>query len=319
MKSDFSNKSIKEIVSSEINEGAAKLTKVILPSIKNNIEVYLKREDLLHPTISGNKWRKLKYNLIEAESQNHKKLLTFGGAYSNHIHATAHAGKIFGFETIGLIRGEEHLPLNPTLSDARLCGMKIHYVSRGEYRKKRKFDFIKSLEDKFGDFYLVPEGGTNQLAVKGCTEIINDIDLEYDYVMSACGTGGTLSGIISALDGRKNVIGIPVLKGAGFLNAEIEEYVKNYTGDTYNNWELALDYHHGGYAKITKELIVFISEFEKNNSIPLDPVYTGKLMYAINSMVESNKFPDGSKIIALHTGGLQGIKGMQNKMDKLLS
>ncbi len=310
---------LNNIITKNIDEQAAVLQKIKLPNKNKNISVYLKREDLLHPTISGNKWRKLKYNLIEANKLRIKTLLTFGGAYSNHIHATAHAGKIFGFNTIGIIRGEEYSTLNPTLSDAKKCGMQIYYVNRSIYRKKRTKDFIQNLRKKHGEFYLVPEGGTNVLAVKGCTEIIEDITIDFDFILSACGTGGTISGIICGLNGKKKIIGIPVLKGADFLNKEISDYICDYSCQRFSNWTLDLTYHFGGYAKITKELVVFINEFQKLNNIPLDPVYTGKLLFALNSMIIKNKFPENSTIVDIHTGGLQGITGMQNKIDKLLS
>ena len=308
-----------DIINNEINEDAAILSEIKLPNSVHGITIYLKREELLHPTISGNKWRKLKYNLIEANRLGYETLLTFGGAYSNHIHATANAGKLFRLKTIGIIRGEEHLPLNPTLADAQKCGMQIHYVTRSEYRNKREENFIKELKNKFGNFYLVPEGGTNSLAVKGCTEIVNDINIDFDYILSACGTGGTISGVVCGLKGRKQVFGIPVLKGADFLNNDIANYVQEYSGNEYSNWKLNLDYHFGGYAKITKELIEFINDFKLINGIQLDPVYTGKLLFAINSMLVNGEFSSGSNIIALHTGGLQGIAGMQNKINKLLS
>ncbi len=192
-----------------------------------------------------------------------KTLLTFGGAYSNHIHATAKAGNIFGFNTIGIIRGEEHLPLNPTLKDATEYGMKIHYVSRTDYRKKNEPEFIEKLHEKFGEFYLVPEGGTNNLAVKGGTEIIKDIKIDFDYVVSACGTGGTLSGIICGLDGKKTAIGVSALKGASFLKNNIKGYVKKHSNKEYNNWQIKLDYHFGGFAKIKPEQIKYMKEFEK--------------------------------------------------------
>lgn len=310
---------ILEIIKKEIKEDAAKLSKITLPNMISGISVYLKREELLHPEISGNKWRKLKYNLIEANRLEQSTLLTFGGAYSNHIHATANAGKIFGFRTIGIIRGEEHLPLNPTLSDAKNCGMEIHYVSRSEYRRKKEDNFINKLINKFGNFYLVPEGGTNSLAVKGCTEIVSDINIDFDYILSACGTGGTISGVICGLKGEKQIIGVPVLKGASFLNDDIAEYVHNYSGSNYSNWRLSLDYHFGGYAKITKELIDFIDEFELLNNIKLDHVYTGKLLFAVNNMLAKGEFTSESNIVVLHTGGLQGIAGMKNRIDKLLS
>lgn len=306
-------------IEKNIDQDRAILQEIRLPNNKTSIKIYLKREDLLHPIISGNKWRKLKYNIYEAINGNFNTLLTFGGAYSNHIHATSYAGKLFGLNTIGVIRGEEHFPLNPTLTDAKNFGMKFHYLSRSDYRKKKEPSIINNLQNLYGDFYLIPEGGSNSLAVKGCVEIVDDINIAFDYILSACGTGGTIAGIITALRGKKKVIGIPVLKGASFLYNDIESLIYNFGHTKFNNWHLELDYHHGGYAKISKELINFILKFERINNISLDPIYTGKLMFAINDMIQNNYFPKGSSIIALHTGGLQGKKGMENKINKLLS
>ena len=298
---------------------SAPIESIALPNTLNNVQILIKREDLLHPIISGNKWRKLKYNLIEARREGFDTLLTFGGAYSNHIHATSYAGKIFGFKTIGIIRGEEHLPINPTLSFALSQGMEIHYVDRNTYRNKREQRVLDLIRERFGEFYLLPEGGSNHLAAKGCAEIIQDIELEYDYILAACGTGGTLAGLITGLKGEKEIIGVPVLKGAGFLVNEIEDLISKCSGRKYNNWRLELDYHFGGYAKVTEELVVFMKKFEIENNILLDPVYTAKLMFAINSLVEKRVFKEGSTVLAIHTGGLQGRLGMKNKVDKLLS
>jgi len=319
MKSNVEKEPLFEIIEKEINEKAAILQKVELPNVNSNITVLLKREDLIHSTISGNKWRKLKYNLIEARKLGINTLLTFGGAYSNHIYATASAGNVFSFNTIGIIRGEEHLPLNPTLAFAKKCGMQIHYADRLTYRRKREQDYIKKLQNEFGDFYLLPEGGTNNLALKGCTEIVTEINHDFDYILSACGTGGTLSGIVCGMNGYKQIIGVPVLKGAEFLNDEISKYIKEFSGKSFINWKLNLEYHSGGYAKINKDLVLFIKKFEEINNIPLDPIYTGKLLFGIHSMIINNEFDAGSTIIAIHTGGLQGVAGMQNKINKLLS
>ncbi len=319
MKDSLVENKLKSIIDKEISEDAAILQKVKLPNSSKKYTLYLKREDLIHPTISGNKWRKLKYNLLEAERLNQRTLLTFGGAYSNHIHATASAGKIFGFNTIGIIRGEQHIPLNPTLQFASDCGMKLYYIDRTSYRKKTDPLVIQELKKKFGQFYLLPEGGTNQLAIKGAAEIIENINVDYDYILSACGTGGTLSGIICGLNGNNNIVGVPVLKGADFLKNDIAEYVEGFSGKSYSNWKLNLNYHFGGYAKITKELVEFIKNFEEINYVQLDPVYTGKLLFAIQDMINKNELKENSIIIAVHTGGLQGITGMKNRMDKLLS
>ena len=174
---------------------------------ERKISLFMKREDLNHPQMSGNKWYKLKFNIQEARNQGKDTLLTFGGAYSNHIYAVAAAGKIFNFKTIGIIRGEEHNPLNPTLSFAKGNGMKLYYLDRESYRKKNSPEICDKLTKKFGDFYLLPEGGTNRLAVKGCSEIIGKINLDYDYICCPCGTGGTLAGLITGLNGDKFALG----------------------------------------------------------------------------------------------------------------
>jgi 1-aminocyclopropane-1-carboxylate deaminase len=271
-----------------------------------DVELYIKREDKIHDFISGNKYRKLKYNINEAESIGLKTLLTFGGAYPNHIAAVASVGKTFGFQTIGIIRGEElkdKIKDNPTLTFARSCGMTFQFVTRSNYREKNSDGFLKNLKREFGKFYLIPEGGTNVLAVKGCEEILSETDKCFDYVCCAVGTGGTISGIINASKPDQNILGFPVLKGT-FLSNNISKFANS------KNWELIIDYHFGGYAKINSELVTFINQFKKEFGIPLDPIYTGKMMYGIMDMIKQNKFPKGAKILAIHTGGLQGIEGM---------
>lgn len=271
-----------------------------------DISLYIKREDLLHPYISGNKYRKLKYNLAQAKKENKPTLLTFGGAFSNHILAVAAAGKEMGFQTIGVIRGEElqdKIFENPTLQKAQDFGMVFEFVSRAVYRDKNNTDFIKTLEDKFGDFYLLPEGGTNDLAIKGCEEILNPTDETFDYICCAVGTGGTISGIINCSKSSQQVLGFPALKG-DFLKEDICKFVQN------QNWELVSEYHFGGYAKVTEELVLFINDFYQKYQIPLDPIYTGKMMYGVFDWIKKKKFPKDSKILLIHTGGLQGIAGM---------
>ncbi len=271
---------------------------------ESGVRILIKREDLNHEYASGNKWWKLKYNLEEATRIGHDTLLTFGGAYSNHIYATAAAAKELGLKSIGIIRGENTLPLNHTLAFAQSCGMTLHFISREVYRNKTTDDFIQQLQNKFGDFYLIPEGGTNGLAVKGVAEfgtaLINEVD--FDYLCLPVGTGGTMAGIVKALAGRKKIVGFSVLKGGGFLSAE----VKKWTADSFSNWNIEQDYHFGGYAKTTNELIKFISEFEKQHQLPLDQVYTAKMMFGILDLIQKGYFKRGSTILALHTGGLQG-------------
>ena len=279
-------------------------------------KIYLKREDLLHAEVSGNKFRKLKYNLAEAAFQKRQILLTFGGAFSNHIAATAAAGKIAGFETIGVIRGEElandlqkTIQENPTLKFASDCGMKFHFVSRSDYRNKTSEVFIEELRKKFGNFYLVPEGGTNELAVKGCEEILTPEDEKFDMIACAVGTGGTVSGLINASASHQQVLGFAALKG-DFLKAEVERFSKR------NNWRIIPDYHFGGYAKVDVALIDFINNFRRKYGIQLDPVYTGKMMFGIFDLAEKGYFSKNTRILAIHTGGLQGISGMNKVLKK---
>lgn len=271
-----------------------------------NVSLTIKREDLIHPFVSGNKFRKLKYNLIEAKSQKCDTLLTFGGAFSNHIAAVAAAGKEQGFRTIGIIRGEELSEnQNPTLLFAKSNGMQLEFISRENYRLKTESFFIDHLKQQFGDFYLIPEGGTNELAVKGCEEILAEADSEFDYVCCAVGTGGTIAGLINSAKSHQKVLGFPALKG-DFLQEEICKFAAG------RNWELISDFHFGGYGKINEDLIRFINAFYKETKIPLDPVYTGKMIYGIADLIRQDYFPKGSKILAIHTGGLQGVSGMNN-------
>jgi 1-aminocyclopropane-1-carboxylate deaminase len=278
------------------------------------VQVYLKREDLLHPTISGNKWRKLKYNLKAAREQGKDTLLTFGGAYSNHIAAVAAAGKEYNFRTIGYIRGEAQPVLNPTLTFVTSCGMQLHYLDRETYRLKHTPIFLEKLQNQYPNAYLLPEGGTNLLAVKGCTEITQDIPVPFDYILCAAGTGGTLAGIIAGLAGEKQVIGLPALKGGEFLKEEISQLVINYAGQAYGNWELQTQYHFGGYAKTKPELINFIQYFKQRHQVQLEPVYTGKMLFGLYDLIRQDYFERGAAILAIHTGGLQGLAGMEERL-----
>ena len=279
--------------------------------IDKQIKLFIKREDLTDKFISGNKWYKLKYNLIEAEKLGYKTLLTFGGAFSNHIHATAAAGNKYGFKTIGVIRGEEHLPLNPTLIFAQVNGMIIEYLDRKSYRNKYDDDLISRLKNKYGDFYLIPEGGSNHLAIKGCAEIIPTIDIKFDFICSACGTGGTLAGLILGLNSKTFALGFSVLKGGEFLNQNIQNLLSQYQKENLNNWQINLDYHLGGYAKINTELVKFCTNFEKRHNIPIEPIYTGKMFYGIFDLINKDFFSKNVTIVAIHSGGLQGLDGLK--------
>lgn len=279
---------------------------------EKEVRLWVKRDDLIHPEISGNKWRKLKYNLSAAKEMKQQTLLTFGGAYSNHILALAAAANKFGFKSIGVIRGEAHKDLNPTLQKAVAHGMQLHYMDRETYRHKMHEDNIKKLKTRFGSFYLIPEGGSNDLAVKSCAEINNEIAIDFDMICSAAGTGATGAGLLAGLKANQKYIAFPVLKGGTFLKEEIANFVKGYP--IKGTWDLQTDYHFGGYGKVKKELIDFINQFKKDTAIALDPVYTGKMCFGVFDMIEKDHFPKNSKIVILHTGGLQGIAGMNERI-----
>lgn len=289
---------------------------VLLPVLQEkNIELFVKREDEIHSFVSGNKFRKLKYNILEAKKREVKTILTFGGAYSNHIAATAVAGKLYGLKTIGVIRGEElgvdlekTIHSNATLRKAFENGMHFDFISRDAYRKKEESTFVKKMKEKHGDVYMIPEGGTNNLAIKGCEEILTNEDASFDYICCCVGTGGTISGLIRSAKEHQKVIGFPALKG-DFLAEEIEQYVSD-----SNVWELQTDYHFGGYAKYQPSLIHFINEFKDTKGIPLDPIYTGKMVFGVVDMIKKGQFLEGSSILMIHTGGLQGIEGFNTML-----
>ena len=278
-----------------------------------DVKVFVKRLDLMHPQISGNKWFKLKYNLEEAKAQNKDTLLTFGGAYSNHILAAAAIGKDYGFKTIGVIRGEEHLPLNPVLAFAKENGMELHYLDRDSYRIKEDKKFLQNLEKQFGIFYHIPEGGANSFGIKGCMEIVQEIEIPFDYIIHECGTGTTLAGISISLNNGQTAIGIPVLKGAEFLHQKILDMIKEYetafgiikeNSSPKENFKLFYDYHFGGYAKSNEALDSFIREFKIKHTIPIEPVFTGKLFYGVFDLIKQGYFKRGSSIVVIHSGGL---------------
>ncbi|WP_104488680.1 1-aminocyclopropane-1-carboxylate deaminase/D-cysteine desulfhydrase [Acinetobacter indicus] len=263
--------------------------------------ISIKRLDLIHPQISGNKFFKLKYNLLAARQQGFEKVLTFGGAYSNHIAATAFAAHQFGFQSLGMIRGEElaQRPLNPTLATAQQFGMQLEFISRNAYRQKDQPDFLQHLQQQYPDFYLIPEGGTNALAVQGCREILTAEDAQFDLICCAVGTGGTFAGLIEASQQHQQLLGFSALKG-DFLTQEVAQLT------TKRNWRILDDYCCGGYAKTTPELIQFIQTFEQRYNIPLEQAYTGKMLRGIFDLIDQDKIGPDQKILLIHTGGLQG-------------
>lgn len=283
-----------------------------MPTLETcGVSLTIKREDEIHPIISGNKYRKLKYNLQDAKRLRHTRLLTFGGAFSNHIAATACIGKEKGFNTIGVIRGDELVhkwEQNPTLKLAASHGMRFHFVDRERYREKESAQFVSSLQERFGPFYLLPEGGSNALAVKGCEEILRATDSEFDIVAASVGTGTTLAGLINSSSPHQQILGFSALKG-DFLKKDIRTFAHK------SNWQVIDDYHFGGYAKVSRALVEFINDFKQSTGIRLDPIYTGKMVFGILDRVRTGKITANSRILAIHTGGLQGIFGMNRVLE----
>jgi 1-aminocyclopropane-1-carboxylate deaminase len=267
-----------------------------------SVRLFLKRDDLIHPEIPGNKWRKLKYNLLAAAEQGHDTLLTFGGPYSNHIRATAAAGYYFGLSTIGVIRGEEHVPLNWSLSYATSRGMRLTYMDRTTYSAKTSPDIIEALHNQFGNFYLLPEGGSNELAVRGCAELPNEIDFDFDVICCACGTGGTLAGIAAGLRPNQRAVGFSVLKGGQFLAAEVDGLQRRTFGSSSDNWTIQYDFHFGGFAKRNSELDKFIARFKEQHGLTLEWVYVAKMLYGLFMLIEHGDFEHDRTIIAVITG-----------------
>ncbi|MFD1255615.1 1-aminocyclopropane-1-carboxylate deaminase/D-cysteine desulfhydrase [Mucilaginibacter terrae] len=273
------------------------------------LHVFIKRDDLIHPLISGNKWRKLKYILRKAQAENKTHLVTFGGAYSNHLLATAAAAARFGFQSTGIVRGEE--VQNDTLFLCRMHGMKLLFTNRDSYRDKPAF-----FERHFGEdeqAFFIDEGGACTEAVQGCSELVAELPQVYDHMICACGTGTTATGIITGLHHNQlptQFHAVPVFKNGSFIRQEIDRYL-NFDAD----YQLHTNYHFGGYAKTTPELITFIHHFVTTTGILIEPVYTGKMLYALLNMAADNYFLPGSNILAVHSGGLWGLLGMKNKFN----
>lgn len=280
---------------------------------EQGVSLYLLRMDLIHPQVSGNKWFKLRHNLLDAKASGCDRVISFGGAYSNHLHALAWAGCEMGIQTVGIVRGEPEYADNPTLRDAQRWGMALKFVSRSEYRLREDMLYHKALCSTYPGSSIVPEGGSNALAVKGFADLFDHdcwrVLPEPDLLVSACGTGGTLAGLVAAKPAVTEVLGIPVLKGGGFLKHDIQSLLAEVGVGSVSSWQLDLDGHEGGYAKLSTELIDFIRQFEIQTKIELDPVYTGKMMFRLHKLIAQGKFSRGTKIVAIHTGGLQGRRG----------
>jgi 1-aminocyclopropane-1-carboxylate deaminase len=266
------------------------------------LRLYLKRDDQIHADIPGNKWRKLKYNLKAASEQGHGTLLTFGGAYSNHITATAAAGRYLGFSTIGVIRGEEHLPLNSSLGDAVRHGMRLTYLSRTAYRDKENPELAAVLRDQFGSFYLLPEGGSNTPAARGCAEIPDEIRVPFDLICCPCGTGGTLAGVAQGLRPGQRALGFSALRGGQFLAGNVTALQRAAFGASSENWSIEYGFHFGGYARREPALDRFIADFKDRHGRTLDWVYVAKMMYGIFALAERGAFTRGTTLVAVLTG-----------------
>ncbi|AYM99864.1 1-aminocyclopropane-1-carboxylate deaminase/D-cysteine desulfhydrase [Chryseobacterium sp. 3008163] len=279
--------------------------------IEKNVKLFIKREDLIHPQISGNKYWKIFYNLNHyLESRPEKPLIiTFGGAYSNHISAVSAVGNLFGIQTLGIIRGEElekKWKDNPTLVAAKRNGMNLKFVTREEYRHKEKL--TEFLQQEFPEALIIPEGGTNENAVQGIKMMLNNDTKDFDYLCTAVGTGGTIAGISEFCEENQKVIGFKVVEDASLENRISELTSKR----NYHLTDAAL----GGYGKINDENILFINDFKAKYNVPLEPVYTGKMMQKVFEMIDDNYFPAGSRILCFHTGGLQGIEGANMLLEK---
>lgn len=282
---------------------------------KHNVHVEIKRDDIIHPIISGNKWRKLKYNLLHAkQEQNIHGVLSFGGSYSNHIHALAFACFEQNIPCIGIIRGEVEYADNFTLSWAKHWGMKLYFVDRKTYRRRHNTDYLAELQQQFPHYFIVPEGGTNKLAIVGVSEIITELNqqTEFDTLITPVGSGGTLAGLIvgdELNDITHKLLGVAVLKNAEYLKDDIRSLFPTAVNN-HNNWQLLTDFHRGGYAKFSNSDVSRIVEFNQVTGVNFEPVYSGKMILAFLDLLEQSYFSDGERIVLLHTGGMQGLGGM---------
>ena len=268
------------------------------------LSVFVKREDLIHPIISGNKWRKLKYNFEYMKQKKINKVLSFGGAYSNHLHALSWYANFNKIKSIGIVRGEKSTKLNSTLMFCKKNNMDLYYLDRDTYRtNKYSNDLIIDIKKKFKNIHILPEGGCNFLGVKGCKEILDELDEKYNFICASFGTGCTSAGIINSLRQNEYFLAFSSLKGGEKMKKNISDMSNN-----SKKWQIISDYHFGGFAKKNKKLDDFIKDFYFNHKIKLDPVYTGKLFFGIFDLISRDYFKPKSKILIIHTGGLQGIQ-----------
>ncbi len=285
----------------------------------DDIKLFMLRGDLIHPEISGNKWWKLKYNIAHCKNNGFRGMLTFGGAFSNHLAAVAAAGRIHSLKTIGIVRGEQTDELNETLGKAETDGMELVFVSREDYRLRNSTAFQQQMEQSYPRYYIVPEGGSNALAIKGVKEMIEGLDELFDVVCVPVGTGGTMAGIVAA-ENVNEVVGFAALKQEHYLEEEVTRLLDQSGMDSSSvDWRIEGDYHFGGYAKLTPELVEMCMEFSGLYGFELDYIYTSKMMYGVRELVKSRKIPPASKVLVIHTGGIQGNDGMRKRYDQLFS
>ncbi len=297
-------------LSSQFITSEIPVQKIDDPFLKGTgVSLSILRTDLIHPVVSGNKWFKLKYNLIQARAQGKSCLLSFGGPWSNHLHALAEAGHLYNFQTIGLVRGELSSPLNSCLEDAKKAGMLLEGISRSIYREKENPDYLQSLQQRFPDAFVIPEGGANSEGVAGCADLTRYYDeQQFDLVCMACGTGTMLTGLASA--SAIPLLGFQVLKGTNYLDHQIRTNFLKFGLTSHCNWSINDKFHFGGYAKTTEALLRFIKRFERTNEIPLEPVYSGKMLYGLYELIKKRDFfPQNYRIMVVHGGGLQGKRG----------
>ena len=281
-------------------------------SKQHGVNLLIKRDDLIHPTISGNKWRKLKYNLKHAKKSGSKLIISFGGAYSNHLHALAFAAQDVGIKVHAIVRGE-YDPLNPTIAAIKVQGVTVEFVSRLEYRQRNDAQYISQLQHKYPNATIIPEGGTNELAVQGVAELIDELPMsEIDYICVPCGSGGTTAGLLSRLPVNTKVISVPVLKNAAYLKEQIASLIRPLQWDNTNLLFIE-GYDFGGYGKIKPELLAFIEDFYQQTGVKIEPIYSGKMIFAICDLMSKGYFKRGSTIVLIHTGGMQGLDGMRQR------
>ena len=274
-----------------------------------DVELWCKRDDLIHPAISGNKWRKLKYHLLHAREHGKQHLLSFGGAYSNHIHALAAAGYQTGLRTTGIIRGEADAVSNTTLRDARRWGMDLVFVDRQSYRRRQDPDWLAQFAAP--DTLIVPEGGSSPLAIPGVAELVGEVPFSPDLWVLPCASGGTLAGLIAGKRDREQILAIAVLKGGDFITDEV--YRLHPAAASIPGWRIALDHHDGGYAKFSPALWQWVQNFSATTDLPLEPIYSGKAMWGLFRELAAGRIAPGSKIVFIHTGGMQGLAGLREQ------